>query len=74
MADDKQMQVSLGCGTLILIALIVLFFSGGGTKELEGEIRSLQREISQLKTAVDAQSGEMRLLQAKMDRLADKVK
>ena len=32
MADERRTrQVSLGCGTLILIALIVLIFSGRGT-------------------------------------------
>jgi hypothetical protein len=30
MLDEKRTQhVTLGCGTLILIALIVMFFSGG---------------------------------------------
>ena len=42
MADENRtQQASLGCGTLILIALIVLIFSGRGNGDLEREIHAL---------------------------------
>jgi len=47
-------QTQLGCGTLILIALIVLFFSRGGTHEVEQELRSVRSEVAELKKSVDA--------------------
>ena len=60
--DANPNTVSLGCGTLILIALIVLIFGRGSTNELEREIRSLQTSVGELKTAVQAQSAEIRAL------------
>ena len=57
MSDGNQQQtVSLGCGTLILIALIVLFFSRPGTDKLEREINGLRREVGELRETV----GELR--------------
>lgn len=64
---NRSDQVTLGCGSLILIALIVIIFSGGrdkeiakDVKELRSEVQSLQTEIKGLKQSVDelkAQSG-----------------
>lgn len=69
MADDRRShQVSLGCGTLILIALIVIFFSNRGTGDLAHEVRELQDNVTALKRSVDAQTVEIRLLQQKIDR------
>jgi hypothetical protein len=58
----KGQEVSLGCGTLVLIALIVLFFSGRGTSDLEREVRRLRSEVGDLKKAVEAQSAEIQQL------------
>jgi Sec-independent protein translocase protein TatA len=61
MADERRtQQVSLGCGTLILIALIVLFFSGRGTGDIEREVRGLRSEVGELKKEVEALRGEVR--------------
>jgi Sec-independent protein translocase protein TatA len=69
MADDKRsQQVTLGCGTLVLIALIVLIFSGGGTGDLKQEVRGLRSEVGELKKAVEAQTGEIKLLQQKLEK------
>jgi hypothetical protein len=71
MAEDKRThQVSLGCGTLILIALIVLFFSGRGINDLEREVHGLRSEVSELKKTVEAQTSELKLLQQKLDKQA----
>ena len=53
---------SLGCGTLILIALIVLIFSRGGSRETENEVRALKSEIGELKKSVEAQTTEIKAL------------
>lgn len=69
MADDNRThQVSLGCGTMILIALIVLIFSGRGSNDLEREVRGLRSEVNELKKSIEAQTSEFRLLQQKLDK------
>lgn len=51
--SDHQQKVSLGCGTLILIAIIVLIFSGGGkTSALQREIADLRNEVRNLGSEV----------------------
>jgi Sec-independent protein translocase protein TatA len=61
MADETRThQVSLGCGTLILIALIVLIFSGRGTGDLKNEVHGLRSEVGELKKEVEGLRGEVR--------------
>lgn len=71
MSDSRGTQnVSLGCGTLILIALIVLFFSGGGrVSDLEREVRGLRTEIRELRTLVERQSDQLRAMDKKLETL-----
>jgi hypothetical protein len=64
--DTRQHQVTLGCGTLILIALIVMFFSGPGVGDLEREVRALRSDVGDLNKAVENQSEQIRRLQDKM--------
>jgi hypothetical protein len=67
MPDERPSQhTTLGCGTLILIALIVLFFSRPGLGDLEREVRSLRSEVSALKQAVESQMIEFSRLQDKL--------
>jgi len=64
MAENaRTQQVSLGCGTLILIALIVLIFSGRGTGDLEREVRALRSDVAELKKTIEAQTGMIKSLQ-----------
>jgi hypothetical protein len=66
MADDNRShQATLGCGTLILIALIVMFFSRPGISDLEKEVRSLRSEVSELKRTIESQTNEIKRLQDK---------
>jgi hypothetical protein len=70
MADDRRVQhVSLGCGTLILIALIVLFFSGPDVGELKREVQGLRSEIGELKRAVQSQTNQIETLHDKLEAL-----
>ncbi len=55
--DPGGTRVSLGCGTLILIAIIVAMFSRGGDDSRE--IRELQREIQTLERKIDAMKERM---------------
>lgn len=52
-------RASLGCGTLILIALIVMIFGGanrGNDKEVAQQLRNLQSEVNVLKSDIANQS------------------
>ncbi|HEY4234510.1 MAG TPA: hypothetical protein VGM76_13840 [Lacipirellulaceae bacterium] len=66
---DQNNKVSLGCGTLILIALIVLLFGnhGGGDlapqiQQLKSQIQQLQNNVTNLESKIDAQSKEIQAL------------
>jgi cell division protein FtsB len=73
MADNSRSQtVSLGCGTLILIALIVLIFSNRGVDDLEREIKQMHTEIGALKQSVDAQTKQIQLLRDELGHEAPK--
>lgn len=63
---DNSQSVSLGCGTLILIALIVLFFSRSNTDDLQKDVRQLQQDVRNLETTVKAQT-------ATIDRLNQRL-
>ncbi len=47
-------QVGLGCGTLIIIALIVVFLGRADLKPLEAEVAGLRTEVQALRTDIDA--------------------
>lgn len=62
----SSQKVSLGCGTLILIALIVLIFSREGVDDVEKEVQALRKEVAELKQDVQAQTEEIKKLQAQL--------
>jgi hypothetical protein len=72
MPDERRaQQATLGCGTLILIDLIVMIFSGHGPNvtNLENEVRMLRSEVTDLKKAVDSETNEIKGLHERLDRL-----
>ena len=53
--SDSNVKASLGCGTLILIAIIVLLFSGrSDITELRTEIRDLRTQVERLEAKIDS--------------------
>ena len=53
--DPGGTPVSLGCGTLILIAIIVAMFSGNagsGVRQLRSDIQALERKIDDLQLKI----------------------
>jgi hypothetical protein len=62
----REHRVQLGCGTLIVIALIVMFFSRTDTHELENEIRGLRSDVTEIKKLIEGQAGEIRQLREKL--------
>ena len=71
--DNRSQKVQLGCGTLILIALIVLFFSSNGSNRnanLENEIHNLQSQIDKLQHSIDLQTTTISDVKTKVDGLS----
>jgi hypothetical protein len=64
--DRTTQQANLGCGTLILIAVIVLIFSGRGTGEIKDEVKQLRQTVAGLEAKIDAQ-------QTILKRIEDKI-
>jgi hypothetical protein len=70
MPDDRRTEhVTLGCGTLILIALIVLFFSRPGLSDLERDVRALRSEMGELKKALESQTNEIKRMREMLNKL-----
>ena len=59
--SDSNQPVSLGCGTLILIALIVLIFSNANNdeeeqiRELRSDVQALTKEIHDMREIIEAE-------------------
>jgi len=67
--------VSLGCGTLILIALIVLFFSNRGNEDnsqLQNDIKRLQSQVANLQRSIDDQAAKLTRIEQEIQRRDNK--
>ena len=53
---------------MILIALIVLIFSGHGAKDLTREVHELRSEVGELKKSVEEQTAEIKSLRQKLEK------
>ena len=69
-AMEKNQKVSLGCGTLILIALIVLILGNASDDEFRQEIKALRNDVRELQSSLDAQSRQIDELEAAVGALA----
>ena len=63
-SNDRGRSVSLGCGTLIIIALIVLIFSNNAPEKLDDGIQTLQQQV-------EAQSNELREIRRALQHIED---
>lgn len=61
--------VRLGCGTLVIIAIIVAIFSQAGQDDLTRDVSGLRGTIATLKDSVASQNAEIRNLGEKIDSL-----
>jgi len=65
-------RASLGCGTLILIALIVMIFSNSdrsGSRRLERQLEELRAEINHLKADMGSQSATLAQIKQSLDEI-----
>jgi len=74
MRMDANHKVSLGCGTLILIALIVLIFGNMATGNISDEIRQLDAKIQSLELVIKEQTAQIEKLQASIDSLRHELR
>ena len=56
---DNSQKANLGCGTLILIAIIVLIFGNAGNEELSQDMQQLRQQASGLNTSVQQLETEL---------------
>ncbi|MEP4077020.1 hypothetical protein [Haloferula sp.] len=68
---DNNTKASLGCGSLILIAIIVLIFSNGKNDELEKELKDTRRDIQYLKTQTSNQSATLSRIEKELKKLRE---
>ena len=53
--NPQSPKVQLGCGTLILIAIIVMIFSDGGSnRKVRKELEALNAKVDRLEKKIDA--------------------
>ena len=58
----RDQRAQIGCGTLLMIALIVIFFSRSNTADVEREVQGLRSEVAEIRKLIEAQSAEIRQL------------
>jgi hypothetical protein len=63
LSEDRSQKATIGCGSLIVIALVVAIFTRGGSQQLEQELGGLRSEMAELKGAIGEQTKEIRKLQ-----------
>jgi hypothetical protein len=63
----RSQTASLGCGTLVLIAIIVMIFSRGDDDELKRKLDQLRGEVRQLESAANAQTKMLKELRAEIE-------
>ncbi len=74
MRMEANHKVSLGCGTLILIALIVLIFGNMGEDNVSGKINRLDAKIKSLESVINDQTAQIELLQTSIDSLRQELR
>jgi chaperonin cofactor prefoldin len=55
---------TLGCGTLILIGIVVAIFTHSGLNKLEQRVTRLEHAVDSLQTLIVQQTSEIRQLRA----------
>jgi len=68
--NGTNQKVTLGCGTLILIALIVLIFGSAGNNEVKRDLREMRAEFERLERVLQSQNGEIAGLRAAVEKLS----
>lgn len=60
---EGAQRATLGCGTLILIGLVVAFFTSSQFDDIEDQLRSVRTELDTLRRELRQQTSEIQRLQ-----------
>jgi cell division protein FtsL len=71
---ENERKMTLGCGTLILIALIVLIFGNISLDRSTKPLIQLQRDVRTLQGMVSSQGDEIKGMRRDIQRLLDQNK
>jgi cell division protein FtsL len=66
---DNDRKASLGCGTLIVIALIVMMFGNNGGRDAADQVRNLREDVKKLDQTVAAQTSKIDSLEQRITSL-----
>ncbi|MFG0325899.1 MAG: hypothetical protein ACF8SC_01340 [Phycisphaerales bacterium JB037] len=70
---DQQPHAQLGCGALILIALIVLFLGRADTETLEQEVERLSNDLQSVRNDLQTAATQRRELSEQLRSANDKL-
>ncbi|MCL5269107.1 MAG: hypothetical protein M1457_00790 [bacterium] len=70
---ENNRKVNLGCGTLILIALIVAIFSGSSNRQVVTELNEANRKIAALDRKTDTLNAQVTNLGHEIRRLSGAI-
>jgi peptidoglycan hydrolase CwlO-like protein len=73
MSAETTHKVSLGCSTLILIALIVLCFGNMAGEDIADQVQHLDNRVQTLESAVLDQTDTIRELQTSIESLRQEL-
>lgn len=71
---NPDQKATLGCGTLILIALIVIIFSKGGTDELGKELGKMTNRLEAVEKGIGNQRAQLDQLRATLERQTQEIR
>lgn len=65
---EQQQKVSLGCGTLILIAIIVAIFSNSSGNEIRSNLRNIENRLNTIQNA-----NNLSQIQSQLGRIENQI-
>jgi peptidoglycan hydrolase CwlO-like protein len=70
---NTDRRATLGCGTLILIALIVIIFSKGGISDLENALQRANTKLDRLESSLSDQSAQLQSIRATVEQQSNQI-
>ena len=71
--SSDQHRATLGCGTLILIALIVIIFSGSKIEELREDLKEMKTDFESVESQLELLRTEIALQTLKIESLKEQL-
>jgi hypothetical protein len=68
LSKGQTQNASLGCGSLIVVGIVVLFVAQSIVQPLRQEVANLRTEVAELKKDAETQANQIRVLNASMNK------